>query len=171
VPPVGADEIAAEANLPAHTSANRGILLQNYRDRILKGAVEVYDENDFALCYVCHAEAPFGDTTGESRPDTNFRYHGFHVNGDDLKDAGVPGSDIDQAGIGAGLAVCAECHYRIHSTTFAVNGQPAGSRLVNFAPNVTAPTGGSLSWLVKTPSQNGTCALKCHSKGHNPKSY
>jgi predicted CXXCH cytochrome family protein len=170
-PQAGAGEIAAGANLPPHTSKNRGILLQNYRDRILKGPIEGYDANDFALCYTCHAEAPFSDTTGEARPDTNFRFHGFHVKSDNLLDTGVPGSDIDQAGIGSGLAVCSECHYRIHSTTFAVNGQPAGSRLVNFAPNVTAPTGGSLGWQPKTGIQNGTCALKCHSKGHNPKTY
>lgn len=170
-PTAGAGEIAAGGNLPAHTSPNRGILLQNYRDRLLKGAIEPYAANDFALCYTCHAEAPFADTSGEARTDTNFRYHGLHVNGSDLLDTGVPGSDIDQAGIGAGLAVCAECHYRIHSTTFAVNGQPAGSRLLNFAPNVTAPTGGSLGWQAKTPTQDGTCALKCHSKGHAPKSY
>ena len=88
-----------------------------------------------------------------------------------IRGQGVPGSDIDQAGIGAGLAVCAECHYRIHSTTFAVNGQPAGSRLVNFAPNVTVPTSGSPSWLVKTPTQNGTCAVTCHSKSHSSEPY
>jgi hypothetical protein len=170
-PQAGADETAADASLPAHTSTNRGILLQNYRDRELKGAIEPYAANDFALCYTCHAEAPFADTSGDVRADTNFRYHGFHVNGSNLLDTGVPGTDIDEAGVGAGLAVCAECHYRIHSTTFAVNGQPAGSRLVNFAPNVTAPTGGSLDWVVKTPTLDGTCALKCHSKGHIPKAY
>ena len=170
-PEGGAGEIAAGASLPAHTSANRGILLQNYRDRTLKGPIEPYAANDFALCYSCHAEAPFADTSGSTRSDTNFRYHGFHVNGTDLLDTGVPGSDIDEAGIGSGLAICAECHYRIHSTTFAVNGQPAGSRLLGFAPNVTAPTGGSLGWQPKTDTQNGSCALKCHSKGHRPKTY
>ena len=167
-PQGGAGEIGAGANLPAHTSTNRGILLQNYRDRVLKGPLETYDANDFALCYTCHAEAPFADISGSARADTNFRYHGFHVNGTELQGLGVAGSDIDQTGSGAGLAVCAECHYRIHSTTFAVNGQPAGSRLVNFAPNVANPTGGSLDWLAKTASQDGTCALQCHSKDHNP---
>lgn len=159
-----------DASLPDHASQNRGILILPYRDRLLKGPLEAYDANDFALCYACHSEAPFADTSGAIRGDTNFRYHGFHVNGTDLQDTGVPGSSIDQAGVGAGLAVCAECHYRIHSTTFAVNGQAAGSRLVNFAPDVTAPTGGSLNWQVKT-AQDGTCTLKCHGKGHNPKSY
>jgi hypothetical protein len=42
---------------------------------------------------------------------------------------------------------------------------------VDFAPNVIAPTGGSLGWQPKTDTQSGTCALKCHSKGHNPKPY
>ncbi len=81
-PPAGAAEIEAGANLPAHTSTNRGILLQNYRDRVLKGPLDAYDANDFALCYTCHAEAPFADTSGDARPDTNFRYHGLHVNGE-----------------------------------------------------------------------------------------
>ncbi len=170
-PDAGADEAAAAADLAPHTSPNRGILIQNYRDRELKGSIEPYDENDFALCYVCHAEAPFADTSGSVRPDTNFRYHGLHVNGTKLMDKGVAGSDIDQPGIGSGLAVCSECHYRIHSTTFAVNGQRAGSRLVNFAPNVTAPTGLPLSWQPKTDTQDGTCALKCHSIGHRPEPY
>src|SRR5450756_2151223 len=41
--------------LAPHTSSNRGILLENYRDRVLKSTGEAYSAADFALCYVCHA--------------------------------------------------------------------------------------------------------------------
>jgi hypothetical protein len=88
------------------------------------------------------------------------------VSGDNLLDHGSPGTDIDTASDGGGLATCAECHFRIHSTSFAVNGQQAGSRLVNFAPNVTAPTGGSITWRQKSATQTGTCAVKCHAQPH-----
>jgi hypothetical protein len=158
--------VPADANLPVHASANRGILVAGYKDRQLKGPIEAYAAADFALCYVCHAEAPFRDVTGDERLDTNFRYHGIHVSGDNLLDHGSPGTDIDTASDGGGLATCAECHFRIHSTSFAVNGQPAGSRLVNFAPNVTAPTGGSITWRQKSATQTGTCAVKCHAQPH-----
>jgi doubled CXXCH domain len=181
-PPAGANEIEAGANLPAHTSTNRGILLQNYRDRALKGANDEYDANDFALCYTCHAEVPFADTSGNVRPDTNFRYHGLHVNGTHLKGSGVPGTDIDQAGIGGGLAVCAECHYRIHSTSsrndFRTSPPQTGTDggLVIFAPNVTESlkTGqlstNKIEW-TRAGESSGTCALTCHGYDHSGKSY
>ena len=158
--------VPADASLPVHASVNRGILIAPYKDRQLKGSVDAYAAADFALCYLCHAEAPFRDVTGNERLDTNFRYHGIHVSGDNLLDHGLPGTDIDAANDGGGLATCAECHFRIHSTSFAVNGQPAGSRLVNFAPNVTAPTGGTITWRQKSATQTGTCAIKCHAQPH-----
>jgi predicted CXXCH cytochrome family protein len=159
--------VPADANLPVHASANRGILLAGYKDRQLKAPIAAYTAADFALCYLCHAEAPFRDTTGDERMDTNFRYHGVHVSGANLLDHGSPGTDIDTASDGGGLATCAECHFRIHSTSFAVNGQPAGSRLVNFAPNVIAPTAGTITWRQKSATLAGTCAVKCHGQPHS----
>ncbi|MHB8275072.1 MAG: cytochrome c3 family protein, partial [Dermatophilaceae bacterium] len=54
---------SAGGDLPPHTSQYRGILLRNYRDRLLKPSGEVYDNADFALCYLCHANSPFATET------------------------------------------------------------------------------------------------------------
>jgi len=156
----------ADTSLSVHASQQRGILIEPYRDRTLMGAIEPYDDANFALCFVCHAEAPFRDTSGEERGDTNFRYHGLHVSGEDLQDHGSPGTDIDTLGAGAGLATCAECHFRIHSTAYSVDGQAPGPRLVNFAPNVSGRTGLPLAWQLKTDTQLGSCSLRCHGQPH-----
>jgi predicted CXXCH cytochrome family protein len=156
---------APSADLPVHASQQRGILLAPYRDRTLMGPLEPYDDANFALCYVRHAEAPFVDTSGDVRVDTNFRYHGLHVSSETLLNHGSDGTGIDTPGDGGGLATCAECHFRIHSTAYPVNGQPAGARLVDFAPNVS---GGATTanWTPKTDTTLGTCALKCHGQPH-----
>ncbi|HEY8134423.1 MAG TPA: cytochrome c3 family protein [Candidatus Limnocylindrales bacterium] len=171
--------LAASASLAIHASPERGILIQPYQDRSLNGPIEPYAAADFALCYVCHSEAPFVDQTGQVRDgqngtvaDTNFRYHGVHLsNPDVMSDRGFPGTDIDTPGYGAGFAICAECHFRIHSSAFPADGRTPGSRLVNFAPNVTAPTGGVLSWQPVTGTSAGSCTLKCHGAPHNNVEY
>lgn len=84
--------------------------------------------------------------------------------------AGSGGLDIDIAGAGQGNAICAECHYRVHSTKLAPWGPNQNySRGVNFAPNVE-PVSGQLGPLWSGPA-NKTCTLVCHDKTHNPKSY
>ncbi|HEY6057854.1 MAG TPA: hypothetical protein VIV06_07465, partial [Candidatus Limnocylindrales bacterium] len=70
-----------------------------------------------------------------------------------------------------GLATCAECHFRIHSTSFAVNGQAAGTRLVNFAPNAGPTIDGDLGWRQKAVGTPGSCTLTCHGQPHAPKGY
>ena len=71
---------AAKATLDNHAGPNRGILIAPYRDRQLLGqASRSYDATDFSLCYVCHAEAPMVDGTGDVRTDTNFNWHGLHL--------------------------------------------------------------------------------------------
>jgi hypothetical protein len=146
-----------------HTSTNRGILLKNYKDRVLKTTDEIYSAGDFALCYVCHGEAPFSSETATA---TNFKLHGLHVSG--LGGLGAGGTDIDTAGDGQGNALCAECHFRIHSTTNKV-GEAGGSRLVNFAPNVQ-PNGTTLSWTTTTTG-SGSCTLTCHGEPHSGYNY
>ncbi len=156
---------AAGSDLPPHTSRYRGILLQNYRDRVLETSTAAYAAADFALCFMCHGEAPFATETATA---TNFKYHGFHI----IKLAGMGSgsTDIDTAGAGQGNAICAECHFRIHSTTYKDGTQTlTGSRLVNFAPNVQA-SGGTRSWTT-TGVGSGSCTLTCHGKSHTPKSY
>jgi predicted CXXCH cytochrome family protein len=165
--------------LAPHTSSNRGILLKNYRDRVLKpmsGTDAAYSAGDFALCYVCHGQAPFAPNASsdpEAGLQTNFSYHSKHVTG--LEGKGSPGTNIDTAGDGGGNAVCAECHFRLHSTTNKVGSQTltgdpiTGSRLVNFAPNVTA-SGGVISW-TSTGTGSGSCTLTCHGKQHTAGNY
>jgi predicted CXXCH cytochrome family protein len=155
---------AAGASLPPHTSVNRGILLNNYKDRVLKSTNEAYSAGDFALCYSCHAEAPFKDGGSNA---TNFSLHAKHVSS---LEGGSGGTDIDTAGDGQGNAICAECHFRLHSTTNKVGTQTVpGTRLVNFAPNVQ-PAGGTISWTPGTTG-SGSCTLTCHGKTHTGYGY
>ena len=159
------------SSLAPHTSVNRGILLRNYQDRVLKATGALYSAGDFALCYVCHGDEPFRNPGSSTA--TNFNLHGEHLNGEKMLTAGAvdPGLGIDTAGAGQGLAICAECHFRIHSTTNKV-GEPGGSRLVNFAPNVLPlVVGGTPSWIPGSTTGSGTCALTCHGKTHDPYPY
>ncbi len=160
------------SSLQPHTSSNRGILLENYLDRELKPRTDTatltaaYSAGDFALCYVCHAEEPFANETDKA---TNFRLHGKHISG--LEDKGDGGTDIDTAGDGQGNATCAECHFRIHSTTNKVGIQTSDdTRLVNFAPNVE-PSGGAISWTRTTSPGGGSCTLTCHGYEHTARPY
>ncbi len=160
--------------LAPHTSSNRGILLENYLDRELKPRADsvtvkaAYSAGDFALCYVCHGEEPFLNSSSTA---TNFPVHAKHLTG--LAGKGDGGTEIDKAGDGQGNAICAECHFRIHSTTNKVGSQVIlGSRLVNFAPNVQpATTGGTISWTPPGTTSRGSCTLTCHGKSHNAYPY
>ncbi len=180
LPPVGTDPLLPlpGSSLAPHTSSNRGILLRPYRDRVLKSATDAYSAGDFALCYVCHGEEPFKNSTRPASSDaTNFSLHGKHLNL--LTENGQGSTDIDEAGAGQGNAICAECHFRIHSTTFK-NETPTqvvdGSRLVNFAPNVQVaePSVGAtaiLSWTPGLTAGSGSCTLTCHGHPHATAPY
>jgi len=150
------------SQLDNHSSPNRGILIAPYRDRLLNSA-GLYNAQSFALCYVCHAEAPMADDSGDVRQDTNFSFHGYHLGA--IAGSGTARQDIDVPNSGQGNALCAECHFRIHSSALAVNGQPPATGLVNFAPNV-APLPGSPMFKAATPTSMGTCTLVCHGKSH-----
>jgi predicted CXXCH cytochrome family protein len=178
------ETVPADADLPVHASPERGILIAPYQDRVLNGPIEPYQAADFGLCYVCHSEAPFVDESGDVRgpPDTpldsNFRYHGFHLS-HNLQGHGATalGLDIDTAEAGVGPAICAECHFRIHSTAFAVGDQTSNMRLVNFAPNVTALDSGAFGWQPRVYDGDGnlvslgSCTLKCHGEPHSAVEY
>lgn len=152
-----------------HTSKYRGLLTNNLQDRVLKpsSGSDNYSAADFALCYQCHAEAPFRDTSGEARSDTSFRFHGFHISSI-YNDPGGGGSstDIDTPGAGRGNAICSECHYQVHGQGTNARGNASGRGLVSFAPNVVASESG-LSW---DPSAR-TCSLVCHGKDHRAVPY
>jgi hypothetical protein len=72
---------ATTARLAPHSSKYRSLLIANYRDRDLKLSSEVYNSNDFTLCYLCHSEAPFATGSDLPRTDTNYRLHGMHLTG------------------------------------------------------------------------------------------
>jgi predicted CXXCH cytochrome family protein len=170
----------ADATEPAHGSPNRGLLIAPYRDRELKPVGEAYDSSDFALCYLCHAERPFVDPNVDAEaPDTLFPAHGAHVSLDEGS-AGA-GLSIDHPGDGGGLALCAECHFRIHSTALAyepgdtapvarASGNPA---LVGFAPDVIGPGagGGGPTWNQPNSQGQGSCALTCHGVQHSGSAF
>ncbi len=158
---------AAGSDLAPHTSQFRGLLIQNYRDRELKGRFDAYAAADFALCYVCHAEAPFRNSTFAG---TNFLDHDKHVSRLANKGSGTS-TDIDTPGAGQGNAICAECHYRTHGTALAYNeSDRTNARLVNFAPNVTAWEG-VLKFVPMGATTNGSCTLTCHGKAHENETY
>jgi predicted CXXCH cytochrome family protein len=165
---------AAGGDLSAHTSSNRSILLRNYQDRVLTAADAPYSAADFALCLACHAEAPFLTATSTATSTaTNFSLHGQHLTGLEGMGDATKGTNIDTPGAGQGNALCAECHFRTHSTTFKVAPQSVdGSRLVNFAPDVLPYplVGGKISWTANATS-GGTCTLTCHGQPHDNVSY
>jgi predicted CXXCH cytochrome family protein len=167
---------AAGGDLAPHTSSNRGILLRNYLDRELKPRVDsvvdtkavkaAYSAGDFALCYVCHGEEPFANAASPANSNaTNFAFHGLHLTG--LKGKGDGGTDVDVAGAGQGNAICAECHFRIHSTTNKVGSQVIpGSRLVNFAPDVQPAIAGTPVTWTAGAAGTASCTLTCHGYTH-----
>ncbi|TAK67725.1 MAG: hypothetical protein EPO22_02645 [Dehalococcoidia bacterium] len=160
---------SADARLGTHTSPYRGMLIANYRDRTLKSSGEAYNANDFALCYLCHGSAPFTDKSGDPRPDSRFSFHGVHTF--EIGGGGLASTDIDTAGAGQGKAICAECHYRIHSTSLAPwTANRTYSSGVNFAPNVQ-PISGQVAPLWSRSGGGGNCTLRCHGKNHSPKNY
>jgi hypothetical protein len=149
----------ATSKLNTHVSANRGLLLQNYRDRLLKPGNEAYNDADFALCYMCHTNTPFRTETSTA---TNFSRHGLHTM--NIGGKGTAGTNIDLAGAGNGNALCSECHYRSHSTATASK----FDHLVSFAPNVT-PIGTTPMWVAN--GTGGTCTLTCHGQRHDGFGY
>ncbi len=158
---------AAGSDLAPHTSQFRGLLIQGYRDRELKGRYEAYAAADFALCYVCHAEAPFRNSTYDG---TAFLDHDLHVSRLANKGSNTS-TDIDTPGAGQGNAICAECHFRVHGTALAVNeGDRSNPRLVNFAPNVTG-WNGVVEFVPEGATTDGSCTLTCHGQAHDREGY
>ena len=166
---------AAGSDLAPHASEFRGILIQNYQDRVLKSSSVLYDDADFALCLVCHAEEGLVSSSSSA---TNFSLHQKHLTGIAAKGNG--GTDIDYAGTGTvedpaagqGNAICAECHFRIHGTALAYQvGDRSNKRLVNFAPNVLPNSVTGVPSWTSTGIGTGSCTLTCHGFKHDPKSY
>jgi len=157
---------AAGGVMAPHTSVYRGLLLRKYEDRVLRLNGDDYSSADFALCFLCHTDSPFASSSTSA---TNFGEHGRHTGniagtGEDTPI--TPGTSIDVAGSGNGNALCAECHFRPHSTSETPE---QNGRLVSFAPNVTAYNG-VLEWRP-TGVGSGSCTLICHGKIHDGINY
>jgi hypothetical protein len=155
---------AAGSSLPPHSSSYRGILVQNYEDRTFNAVDAPFDEANFALCFLCHTDTPF---ISSDRTATNFSLHQLHSAQIGGSSSGITGT-IDTPGAGQGNALCAECHFRPHSTAT----DPAQNRgLVAFAPNVTgAGTSATPTWTSATPG-TGSCTLTCHGQEHTDAAY
>jgi hypothetical protein len=125
------------------TAVEGRMLVATYRTD-LKPSGEAYLGTEFGLCYTCHGAAPF-EAAGTG--GTNFDLHAQHL------------ADL----AGAGNAVCAECHDRLHATS-----AEAGSKLVNFAPNVLPSQLGTLEW---TGTVGRSCTLTCHGVEHVGEGY
>jgi predicted CXXCH cytochrome family protein len=155
--------VTAGSSLAPHTSSYRGILVQKYEDRVLNTASANFSEANFALCFLCHADSPF---ISGNRSATNFSLHEKHVA--DIRGQGSITGTIDTPGAGQGNAICAECHFRPHSTA-TDPAQETG--LVAFAPNVLANGGAGMpTWTSTTPGR-GSCTLTCHGQRHSNESY
>jgi predicted CXXCH cytochrome family protein len=154
---------AADPTYPRgpHGSIYPFILSANYRFELKpRSDIDDYNSNDFALCFKCHSEEPFKDSSGASRPDTNFRFHGYHLRALYNNPGGntVIGG-ILTPGAGQGNAICRECHYNQHGSS--------NPRLVTFSPNVL-PDGTRTEpvFVPKTSTSNGYCLLSCHGRNH-----
>jgi predicted CXXCH cytochrome family protein len=101
-----------------HGSNRSGALLRaNYR-RTGSMTSPVSVTAEFTLCFICHASAPFSDTSRSTRADTNFKLHGFHVT--------------------SKRTLCAACHSSSHATKSAANaGNRSYQRLVSFSGSGT----------------------------------
>ena len=148
-----------------HGSSNSPMLRANYRRA--PGAT-TYSANNFALCYRCHsATVLLGATSGAS---TNFD---DQINGrDNLHDLHLR-NRIDKTG-----AVCASCHFNIHSnqetstTQYNINGvvsttPPLGTptRNVSFHPNIRGIGGRARpEWWFNTATRERRCYLACHTE-------
>ncbi len=155
----------ATASLDAHASTDRGILIRPYEDRTLNARGAVFNPASSALCLTCHAVTPYQSPYNpDASTATNFNLHGMHTA--NIRTRGSVAGDIDTPGAGMGNALCAECHFRSHSTAEPAGKQTlSGTGLVNFAPDVTPNPTGLGPTFTKTAT-GGTCTLTCHGKVH-----
>ncbi len=151
--------LSALGSLPVHASANSGLLRAPYRNRLLKPVGEAFNAAEFELCFMCHSTDPFTSASGT----TNWGKHYGHTNTRTGTNTG--GQNIDDATANGGNAICAECHFRIHSTTYKVPPQIIpGRALFNVSPNVQ-PNKGLLQYSSTGPG-NFSCTHICHGRSH-----
>lgn len=149
------------ANGGVHATGNPNMLLFRYRSEVLKLSSESYDAAEFKLCFTCHSDKPFREY---NTTHTNFPEHFGHVTS--FKGSGTDNLTVNDAGAGAGHALCVECHWESHSSGQANASQTLpGTRLVQFAPNVE-PNNGSITYVARNGGTAGGCNLICHGVVH-----
>jgi hypothetical protein len=161
--PVGPHGSAASGT---NVALSRAVLRAPYRVTLKpRAATNDYSATEFTLCFICHSPAPFADRSKNTRTDTAFKLHGFHMGSITGKGSGT--GDINTPGAGQGNAICRECHYNTHGTRGAAfSGNASYAKGVNFSPNIQGSGGtGQPTWAP------GSCRLSCHGQGHNPEGY
>ena len=144
---------------PASAPLRKNILLNNYDPSLDNNT---FVENDFALCFSCHANDPFPGRGNKDDPAavhgqrfstaTNFKRHSLH------------------SGSGVG---CPQCHYDSHSTTTGATdvGQIHGVKLAP-SPDIVPDPGTKGITITRALSGSVyqytvTCTLTCHTVPHD----
>jgi hypothetical protein len=112
----------------------------------------VFNDSNFALCFLCHDVRSFtsqtdftGTNFGPDAKDGQKNLHALHLAGDDH-------------------ASCHECHYNVHGTAETSNTDPPNApHLISFSPNVQGLPPNPLP-IWRPPAANGGayCLLSCH---------
>jgi predicted CXXCH cytochrome family protein len=159
----GTGRVARVAGTPSgpHGSTNTRILRANYRNT---WGVTTFSAANFTLCFQCHSQTVLMGSA--STTTTNFVGGGVNLHYEHLV-----------GWIGATGAICASCHYNIHSnqetttTQYNINNviyttPPPGTptRLVNFSPNnVRVGTLTRPQWWYNSTTRERRCYVTCHS--------
>ena len=160
-----------------HGSTNSRLLRANYSTAVGIGRAPFtgFNENNFALCFLCHDVTSFDQNTTK----TNF----YKSGGGGMGRGNLHYFHLSGGGGGGGGMVrpyesCHECHYNVHSNVDALNTQyvlngvsntssvfdtTRDTHLVNFYPGV----GGSHQWSYNASNGVRNCSLICHGRSHN----
>jgi hypothetical protein len=168
--------VAEDSAFPTgpHGSANDWILRGNYSR---SWSTEGWNNDDAELCLNCHAQGELLAEKGSS----NF----YNSDRDNLHWYHLVDKDVTSS--------CSSCHYNIHSNRTASNtvyqivrstgtttytSPPDGvkTHLVNFAPDVEHPNGGTPVWEIDVNPASSNylrrrCFVSCHGKDMNPEAY
>jgi predicted CXXCH cytochrome family protein len=169
--------LAEDSTFPTgpHGSANNWILRGNYsRAWSVEGT---WNDNNAALCLTCHDANELLEEQGSSNfyNDDRDNLHWYHLTDKEV------------------TASCSSCHYNVHSNQSASNtlyqvvrstgttvtaSPPAGvkTHLVNFAPDVEHPNGGTPVWEININPASASylrrrCWVTCHDGEMNPEPY
>ncbi len=149
----------ADARLDNHAGPNRGILIAPYTRSAAQATGELVPGPGLrAVLRLPRRGAAWWTTAATSASDTNFNWHGYHMN-DHHRRRNVAARDIDVPGAGPGNAICAECHFRTHGTALAINGQAQAPRPRELRSQRPSPQRGPGLHARRGLDHLGTCTL------------